>query len=151
MSFDLQPREVEGITILDLHGRLVAGEPVGALREEVKSIKEQHSKPDHARNVILNLKDVTYIDSSGLGALIAAHSAITETGGDLRLLKLSKRSAQLLILTKLTTVFQIFDNEQAAINSYLRTDEPNTFDILEFVKSQEGVEAEDGAPPEHAV
>jgi len=146
MSFELQRREVEGITILDLRGRLVAGEPVGALQDEVTGIAQQKSNPDNARNVILNLKQVTYIDSSGLGALIACHTTITDAGGDLRLLKVSKRSAQLLVLTKLTTVFQIFDDEQIAVNSYLRTGETNTFDILEFVKSQD----EDSETPEPA-
>jgi anti-sigma B factor antagonist len=145
MPLELQQREVEGITIMDLRGRLVAGEEVNALREAIDAIARQTNPPDQAKNVILNLKQVSYIDSSGLGALIAGHSEMQEAGGDLRLLKLSKRSAQLLILTKLTTVFQIFDDEQAAINSFFVGREVKPFDILEFVKSQE---EEDDAQPE---
>ncbi len=143
MSFELQQRDVEGITILDLRGRLVAGEPLVLLRDEIAAIARQKTEPETPRNVILNLKQVTYIDSSGLGALIASHATITHAGGGLRLLNLSKRSAQLLILTKLTTVFQIFDDEQAAVNSYLRSSEVKPFDILEFVKSQEDVDEEE--------
>jgi anti-sigma B factor antagonist len=71
---------------------------------------------------------------------------MTEAGGDLRLLKLSKRSAQLLILTKLTTVFQIFDDEEAAVNSFFAGREVKPFDILEFVKSQEEQEEDDEQP-----
>lgn len=147
MSIDLQQREVEGITILALRGRLVAGSAIDTLRDAIAVVaggkSEQEDGQDHARNVILNLKHVTYIDSSGLGALIYSRTTITNTGGDLRLLKLSKRSAQLLILTKLTTVFQIFDNEEAAVNSFFAGREVKPFDILEFVKSQE--EEEDDA------
>jgi anti-sigma B factor antagonist len=142
MPLELQQREVEGITIVDLRGRLVAGEEVEALRD---AIAHQTDSPDSSKNIILNLKQVSYIDSSGLGALIAGHSLMTDVGGDLRLLKLSKRSAQLLILTKLTTVFQIFDDEQAAINSFFVGREAKPFDILEFVKSQE---EEDDTQPE---
>ena len=143
MPLELQQREVEGITILDLRGRLVAGGEFSVLRDAMDAIARQ---ADSDKNIILNLKQVSYIDSSGLGALIAGHGQMTEAGGDLRLLKLSKRSAQLLILTKLTTVFQIFDDEQAAINSFFVGREVKPFDILEFVKSQE--HEEDDAQPE---
>ena len=137
MPLELQQREVEGITIVDLRGRLVAGEEVNAFREAIDAIARQAKSADAAKNIILNLKQISYIDSSGLGALIAGHNEMTDVGGDLRLLQLSKRSAQLLILTKLTTVFQIFDDEQAAINSFFVGREVKPFDILEFVKSQE--------------
>jgi anti-sigma B factor antagonist len=137
MAFELQQREVEGIRILDLRGRLTAGELGQALQNEVTAIVQQKVTPETVKNVILNLKQVTFIDSSGLGALIACHTITAENGGSLRLLKLSKRSAQLLILTKLTTVFQIFDDEEAAVNSFFAEREVKPFDILEFVKSQE--------------
>jgi anti-sigma B factor antagonist len=148
MSLELQQDEVEGIIILILRGRLVAGEAVNALRDEIAKIvqgvnTQDENQTNGAKNVILNLKHVTYIDSSGLGALIASHSTIRHNGGDLRLLQLSKRSAQLLILTKLTTVFQIFDDEEAAINSFFAGREVKPFDILEFVKSQELVTDDD--------
>jgi anti-sigma B factor antagonist len=148
MSFELQQREVNGVKILDLSGRLVAGEAAAALRDKVTAITQQKDKPDADRNVILNLRRVTFVDSSGLGALIACHTMISDAGGDLRLLHLSKRSAQLLILTKLTTVFQIFDDENAAVNSYLGGAEVKPFDILEFVKSQE--EEDNAEEPEPA-
>jgi anti-sigma B factor antagonist len=146
MSLELQQREVEGIMILDLRGRLVAGEAANALQDEVTAIAREKNLADGARNVILNLRHVNFIDSSGLGALIACHTTMTGAGGDLRLLKLSKRSAQLLILTKLTTVFQIFDDEEAAVNSFFAGREVKPFDILEFVKSQEEQEEDDEQP-----
>jgi anti-sigma B factor antagonist len=151
MSLELQQAEVEGIIILTLRGRLVAGEAVSVLFDEITAIAKHGSiqnenTPEQARNVILNLKYVTYIDSSGLGALIGSHTLMTKAGGDLRLLQLSKRSAQLLILTKLTTVFQIFDNQEAAVNSFFAGREVKPFDILEFVKSQEDQEESDEEP-----
>jgi anti-sigma B factor antagonist len=129
MTFELQQRDVEGIAILDVHGHLVLGDPVAKLRECVRAAT--------AKDVILNLKHCPYIDSSGLGALIGCQALKVEAGGDVRLLKLSKRSAQLMILTKLTTVFQIFDDEEAAVNSFFVGRDVKQFDILEFVQSQE--------------
>jgi anti-sigma B factor antagonist len=123
-------REVEGILILDLQGRLVAGEAAGALRE-----RGHKAAQENGRNVILNLKGVDYIDSSGLGTLVAAHSTLAKAGGGLALVSLSKRSAELLILTKLATVFRIFDEEKAAVDSFFPNREVRGFDILEFVKN----------------
>lgn len=133
MPLEVQEREVEGIAILDLHGRVVVGQESTDLRRAFTQLVEQGKT-----NAILNLKDVDYIDSTGLGTLVIGHSAVVKTGGALKLEHLSKRSAQLLILTKLTTVFEIFDDEQAAINSFFPGREVKRFDILEFVKSQEG-------------
>jgi anti-sigma B factor antagonist len=130
MSIELHQREVEGIVILDVEGRLVAGDGVSTLRDRFNNLGGESK-------FILNLKDVSYIDSSGLGALVACHSVVEAAGGTLRLLHLSKRNMELLILTKLTTVFRIFDDEQEAINSFFPDREVKRFDILDFVKSQE--------------
>lgn len=132
MPLDAPQREVEGIVILDLQGRIIVGPEASELRRKLTQLVEQGKT-----NVIVNLKKVDYIDSTGLGTLVIGHSLNEKTGGAMKLLHVGKRSAQLLILTKLSTVFQIFDDEQAAINSFFPDREVKHFDILEFVKSHE--------------
>jgi anti-sigma B factor antagonist len=132
MALEISQREVEGILILDMNGRLVAGPDITDLRRAITSAVSRGNA-----NVILNLKQVHYIDSTGLGALVIVHSTTQNAGGATKLMHLSKRSAELLILTKLSTVFEMFDDEQAAINSFFPDREVRHFDILEFVKSQE--------------
>lgn len=130
MALVIHEREVEGILILDLQGRLVAGEAAGALRERGNQAAKAES-----RNMVLNMRGVDYIDSSGLGTLVAAHSTLSKAGGAMALLNLSKRGAELLILTKLATVFRIFDDEKAAVDSFFPNREVQRFDILDFVKN----------------
>jgi anti-sigma B factor antagonist len=130
MALIIREREVEGILILDLQGRLVAGEAAGALRERGNQAASAES-----RSMILNMQAVDYIDSSGLGTLVAAHSTLGKAGGAMALMNLSKRSAELLILTKLATVFRIFDDEKAAVDSFFPNREVRRFDILDFVKN----------------
>lgn len=132
MSLDLERQQTEGIVILRLRGRLVAGdEAIEFRRLLTEEIEQGNAK------AILDLRAVDYIDSTGLGHLVAAHSAFEKAGGALKLLNLSKRSAELLILTKLTTIFEMYDDEQAAVNSFFPGREVRHFDILEFVKSEE--------------
>ena len=132
MSLDLERQQTEGIAILRLRGRLVAGDEAIAFRRWLTEKIEQGNT-----KAILDLRAVDYIDSTGLGSLVAAHSAFEKAGGALKLLNLSKRSAELLILTKLTIVFEMYDDEQAAVNSFFPGREVRHFDILEFVKSEE--------------
>lgn len=133
MPLVVEQRDVENIVILDLSGRLVTGPDAGDLRRVF-----DHLQARQKNRIILNMKGLEYIDSTGLGTLVIGHSAATDSGGAMKLLHLSKRSAQLLILTKLSTVFEIFDDEQSAINSFFPAREIKHFDILEFVKSHEG-------------
>jgi anti-sigma B factor antagonist len=130
MALSINERDVEGILILDLQGRIVAGESAGALRERANK-----AAAGEISNVVLNMKGVDYIDSSGLGTLVGAHSTLNNAGGALALMNLSKRSAELLILTKLATVFRIFDDEKAAVDSFFPHREVRKFDILDFVKN----------------
>jgi anti-sigma B factor antagonist len=132
MPLAIERRETEGIAIFDLHGRVVAGTEATELRD---ALVQFATRPNP--NLILNLQHVHFIDSTGLGTLVLGHSAMKEAGGALKLLNLSKRSAQLLILTKLSTIFEMFDDEQAAINSFFPDREVKRFDILEFVQDQE--------------
>jgi len=125
-------RDIEGITILDLEGRLMAGPDSSLLRERVVEVSNQKRL-----NIILNLKRVEFIDSTGLGTMVMSFTTIQKLGGALKLLNLSKRHIELLVLTKLSTIFEVFDDEQDAINSFFPDREVHRFDILHFVKGQE--------------
>lgn len=131
MALDIEEREREGITILDLNGRLIVGEPVAGLREKVRELSD-----DGKINIVLNLGNVDYIDSTGLGGLVIAYTSIKKAGGALKILNLSKRNVELLVLTKLTTVFELFMDEQDAINSFFPNRQIRKFDILSFVQEQ---------------
>jgi anti-sigma B factor antagonist len=131
MSLDIQEREREGIVILDLKGRLVVGEPIAGLRERIRELSESGRN-----NVILNLQGVDYIDSTGLGGLVISYTTLKKAGGALKILNLSRRNIELLVLTKLSTVFEVFNEEQDAINSFFPNREIKKFDILAFVQQQ---------------
>ncbi|MCC6539710.1 MAG: STAS domain-containing protein [Bryobacterales bacterium] len=130
MPLSLTRREREGVVILDLNGRLVAGEESTLLRDQ---IKELAAAPV---NVILNLAAVDYIDSTGLGGLVICFTTVRKAGGTIKLLNLSRRNIELLVLTKLETVFEVFTDEQDAINSFFPDREVQRFDILAFIQSQ---------------
>jgi anti-sigma B factor antagonist len=126
---DITQREKEGIVILDLNGRLIVGDPVTYLRERISEIAQEGRA-----NMILNMAEVDYIDSTGLGGMVISFTNLKKKGGALKLLKLNKRTADLLVLTKLNTVFQVFDDEQDAVNSFFPNREIKKFDILDFVQ-----------------
>jgi anti-sigma B factor antagonist len=130
MSLEIQEREKEGIRIIDFTGRITVNE-ASAVRERVRALLAAG-----ARRVIFNLQQVDYVDSTGLGALVMCFTAVDRAGGALKLLHLNRRNLELLVLTKLTTVFEIFDDEQAAVNSFFPNREIRRFDILEFVRRQ---------------
>jgi anti-sigma B factor antagonist len=132
MSFEITEREREGIKILDLNGRLTVGPAANDLREAIASIQSKGNS-----NIILNLSEVDYIDSTGLGTLVICFTSLQKAGGELKLLNLNKRNLELLILTKLSTVFQLFSDEQDAVNSYFPNREIKRFDILAFVQQQD--------------
>jgi anti-sigma B factor antagonist len=104
--------EVDGITVLALDGRIVLGEETVALREKVKSLLAEGKK-----NIVLDLKNVAMIDSSGLGALVAAHSSAKSGGAALRLCNLSSRTDELLQMTRLLTVFEVSNSEADAVRA----------------------------------
>jgi anti-sigma B factor antagonist len=132
MSLAIAQRTIEGITILDLKGRLIVGEAVTVLREKVRELAASGST-----NVILNLEGVDYIDSTGLGTLVICFTSLQKAGGALKILHLSKRNIELLVLTKLSTVFEVFNDEQDAVNSFFPNREIKRFDILSFVQEQQ--------------
>jgi anti-sigma B factor antagonist len=135
MSLTIEQRTIEGITILDLKGRLIVGEGVSALREAVRGL----AQAGHV-NIVLNLHGVDYIDSTGLGSLVVCFTSLQKAGGALKILNLSKRNIELLVLTKLSTVFEIFNDEQDAINSFFPNREIKRFDILDFVQTNRQAE-----------
>jgi anti-sigma B factor antagonist len=113
MSMKLSTRQVDGITILDLSGRIVLGEGSVQLRDAVKELINKGQK-----RILLNLSDVNYIDSSGLGELVSAFTSVKNAGGELKLLGLTKKVKDLLQITKLYTVFDVRDDEASAISAF---------------------------------
>jgi anti-sigma B factor antagonist len=129
MGLEIAEREREGITLLDMKGRIVAGSDTSAFRGEFERLSAASKK-----ELILNLAQVDFIDSTGLGAMVVVASSTKRAGGRVKLLNLNKRNIELLVVTRLTTVFEIFDDEQDAVNSFFPGREIKTFDILSFVK-----------------
>ncbi len=113
MTMKASTRQVDGVTIVDLSGRITLGEGSVVLRDTIRDVVGQGSK-----KILLNLADVTYIDSSGIGELVSAFTTVRNQGGELKLLNLTKKVHDLLQITKLYTVFDIKDDEATAIKSY---------------------------------
>jgi anti-sigma B factor antagonist len=129
MIHEIQEREKEGITILDFKGRIAAGPEATALREKVAEVTAAGK-----RNLVLNLAGVDYIDSTGLGALVVCVTGLRKIGGNMKLLNLNRRNIDLLVMTKLDTVFEVFTDEQDAVSSYYPDRKIKAFDILSFVQ-----------------
>src|SRR5438046_9922949 len=106
-------RQVDGITVVDLSGRITLGEGSVVLRDTVRDLLAKGEK-----KLLLNLGEVTYIDSSGIGELVSAFTTVRNQGGELKLLNLTKKVHDLLQITKLYTVFDVKDDEAAAIGSF---------------------------------
>ncbi|MCC6590401.1 MAG: STAS domain-containing protein [Bryobacterales bacterium] len=132
MSLEIARREREGIVILDLNGRLVAGDETSALREYIREMAGSGTV-----QAILNLKEVDYIDSTGLGTLVICFTTVRKAGGILKLLNLTRRNVELIVLTKLETVFEVFNDEQEAVNSFFPDRKVTKFDILAFVQQNQ--------------
>src|SRR5436305_1248248 len=113
MSLKANSRQVDGITVLDMSGRVTLGEGSVVLRDTIRDILAKGTK-----KILLNLGDVTYIDSSGIGELVSAFTAVRKEGGELKLLNLTKKVHDLLQITKLYTVFDVKDDEAAAVSSF---------------------------------
>jgi anti-sigma B factor antagonist len=110
---DIKERVVEGVSVLDLGGKIVLGEGDLQIKERIRDLLA-----DGQRRILLNLGDVTYIDSAGLGALISGYTTVKRENGQLKLVNLTKRIQDLLAITKLITVFDTYDSEKEAIASF---------------------------------
>ncbi|HJX82844.1 MAG TPA: STAS domain-containing protein [Candidatus Angelobacter sp.] len=115
MSMKASNRQVDGVTIVDLSGRITLGEGSVVLRDTIRDLVSKGNK-----KILLNLGDVTYIDSSGIGELVSAFTTVRNQNGELKLLKLTKKVHDLLQITKLYTVFDIKDDEAAAVQSFAK-------------------------------
>ena len=113
MALSIASREIDGVTVLDLSGRITLGEGSVQLRDAVRDLIAKGQK-----NILLNLGDVNYIDSSGLGELVSAYTTAKNQCAAVKLLSLTKKVQDLLQLTKLYTVFDIYDDEAAGIGSF---------------------------------
>jgi anti-sigma B factor antagonist len=113
VSMKASTRQIDGITIVDLSGRITLGEGSVILRDTVKDLLGKGQK-----KILLNLGDVSYIDSSGIGELVSAFTSVRNQGGELKLLHLTKKVHDLLQITKLYTVFDVKDDEASAVKSF---------------------------------
>lgn len=112
MALKLSARTVEGVKIYDCAGRIVFADEASYLRDTIKKDLAENNR------VILNLGEVSYIDSGGIGTLVSLFTTARNAGGDIKLLHLTKRVGDLLQITKLITVFESYDDEQKAINAF---------------------------------
>ena len=109
----IEERTVGSVTILDLKGKMLIGEGDEMLREKINSLVESGKN-----KVLLNLADVPYVDSAGLGEIVRCYTTVSRKDGKLKLLNLTKRIHDLLAITKLLTVFETYENEEEAVKSY---------------------------------
>src|SRR5271163_1401124 len=113
MQMTANTRQIGGVTIVDISGRIVLGAESAALRGLICDLLTKGHK-----NIVLNLGDVNYIDSSGLGNLVGAFTSVRKQGGELKLLNLTNKVHDLLQITRLYTAFDVMDDETAAVNSF---------------------------------
>jgi anti-sigma B factor antagonist len=109
----IEERVVDGVTILDLKGKMTLGEGDELLKDKISSLVSQGRK-----KILLNLEAVPYIDSAGLGEIVRTYTSISRQGGRLKLLNVSKRIQDLLVITKLITIFDSYDGEAEAVKSF---------------------------------
>ena len=112
MSLKLNARTIEGVRVIDCSGRIVFGDEAGYLRETIKKDLAENNK------LVLNLANVSYIDSGGIGTLVSLFTTARNAGGDIKLVNLTKRVGDLLQITKLITVFESYDDEQKAVKAF---------------------------------
>ncbi|MGI8960217.1 MAG: STAS domain-containing protein [Bryobacteraceae bacterium] len=113
MSIKLTSRQVGDVTVIDAAGRITLGEGASAFRDMIRDLAAKGNK-----KILLNLSEVSYIDSSGIGEMVSGYTTVTNNGGQLKLVGLSKRVKDLLQITKLYTVFEAYDDEAEAVRSF---------------------------------
>src|SRR3954467_1402587 len=128
MSLDIQEKDREGVVVLEMKGRITGGKQATPLGEKAADLTAANNK-----NLVFNLSEVDYIDSTGLGALVICAMSLRKAGGNVKLVNLNKRNIELLVMTKLATSFEIFTDETDAVGSYYPDRKIKTFDILDFV------------------
>jgi anti-sigma B factor antagonist len=129
MGLDIAEREREGVTLMDLKGRITLGDEVSLFRaafEKLAALQEP--------KLILNMKAVDYVDSTGLGALVMCSTKFGNAKGVVKLVNVNRRNIELMVMTKIDTIFEVFDDETDAINSFFPGREVKRFDVLSFVQ-----------------
>lgn len=119
MAMKINERQIADVTILDISGRLVLGEDTALLRNTIRDLISRGKK-----NILLNLGEVPYIDSSGIGELMGAFTTVAREGGEVKLLHLTKKVQQVLQVVKLLTVFDVFDDKAAALQAFAKKEKP---------------------------
>ena len=112
-ELNINERQAGDVTVLDMSGKITIGEGSVSLRSAIRRLLEEGKK-----RILLNLSAVSYIDSSGIGELVSSYTAINKEGGQLKLLNLTQKIKDLLTITKLLTVFDVYDSEAEALNSF---------------------------------
>jgi len=133
MSLQIEQREIEGIVVLDLKGPITLGHGDLELRDRLPSLPQAGQV-----KIILNLKDVSEIDSTGLGTLVFGLARLRKAGGRLALVNLNRSHLKLFLLTRLAIAFEFFEDEQDAVNSFFPDRAQKCFDVLSFVEQQFG-------------
>jgi anti-sigma B factor antagonist len=129
MSLDISTREREGVALLDLRGRITMGAEAGAFRDAVEKMSAEPGT-----RLILNMLEVDYVDSTGLGALVMCSTRLKRMDGLVKLLNVNRRNIELIVMTKIETIFEVFNDETDAVNSFFPGREIKRFDILSFVR-----------------
>ncbi len=129
MSLDIARREREGIALLDMKGRLTMGDEVSVFRTAFEAIAAQPGA-----RLILNMQNVDYVDSTGLGAMVMCSTRLRAANGVVKLENLNRRNLELIVMTKIDTIFEVFDDETEAVNSFFPGRKIKRFDILSFVR-----------------
>ncbi|MCS7044134.1 MAG: STAS domain-containing protein [Bryobacteraceae bacterium] len=140
MSFHISQHERGGAVVLELSGRFVLGEPVEQFRAVLEELLGQGKN-----RIALDMRKVDYIDSSALGCLVMAHTKVTRAGGAMSMFGLNEKGLELLVITKLATIFRIGATETDAINLLFPDRTAKSFDILEFVRKHWGETAGGGS------
>lgn len=117
-DLNISTRENGGIIVVDLAGRIALGETSATLHEKLRALVN-----DGNNRILINLKDVTTLDSSGLGTLVAGYTTVEKNNGEMKLVNLTDRVSELMTITKLYTVFEIFDDETTAVKSFAKAGE----------------------------
>ncbi|MFZ5925829.1 MAG: STAS domain-containing protein [Acidobacteriota bacterium] len=140
MSFQIIQRERGGAVVLELSGRFVLGEPVEQFRARLEELIRTGKI-----HVALDMRNVEYVDSSALDCLVMAHTKISRAGGGMSIFGLNEKGLELLVITKLATIFRLADNELDAVNLCFPDRTAKSFDILEFVRKHWGADAGGGS------
>jgi anti-sigma B factor antagonist len=145
MSLHIEQREREGIVILDLKGPLTLGHGDLELRDRLPALHQSGKV-----NIVLNLKDVSEIDSTGLGTLVFGLARLRKAGGRLALVNLNRSHLEIFLLTRLAIAFEFFEDEQDAVNSFFPDRVLKPYDILRFVEHYDDRKPDHGARSEAA-